>query len=48
LHDAIEPRYRVGLLLAAFAGLRLAEVCGLKVRYRFHARCRERRKAVPG
>jgi integrase len=31
LHDGIEPRYRVGLLLAAFAGLRLAEVCGLKV-----------------
>jgi integrase len=31
LHDATEPRYRVGLLLAAFAGLRLAEVCGLKV-----------------
>jgi integrase len=31
LHDAMEPRYRVGLLLAAFAGLRLAEVCGLRV-----------------
>jgi integrase len=31
LHDAMEPRYRAGLLLAAFAGLRLAEVCGLKV-----------------
>ena len=31
LHDALEPRYRAGLLLAAFAGLRLAEVCGLEV-----------------
>ncbi len=31
LHDAMEPRYRAGLLLAAFAGLRLAEVCGLRV-----------------
>jgi integrase len=31
LHDAMEPRYRAGLLLSAFAGLSLAEVCGLKV-----------------
>jgi integrase len=31
LHDAMGERYRAGLLLAAFAGLRLAEVCGLKV-----------------
>jgi integrase len=31
LHDAMEPRYRAGLLLAAFAGLRLAEACGLRV-----------------
>ncbi|HJV12647.1 MAG TPA: hypothetical protein VJ625_02045 [Propionibacteriaceae bacterium] len=27
----LESRYRAGLLLAAFAGLRLAEVCRLKV-----------------
>jgi integrase len=27
----MEPRYRAGLLLAAFAGLRLAEVCGIRV-----------------
>jgi integrase len=27
----LEPRYRTGLLLAAFAGLGLAEVCGLRV-----------------
>lgn len=31
LHDAIEPRYQAGLPLAAFAGLRQAEVCGLRV-----------------
>ena len=31
LHDAMGERYRPGLLLAAFAGLRLAEVCGLQV-----------------
>jgi integrase len=31
LHDALEPRHRAGMLLAAFAGLSLAEVCGLKV-----------------
>ena len=27
----MDPRYRAGLLLAAFAGPRLAEVCGLRV-----------------
>ena len=31
LHDAMGERYRAGVLLAAFAGLRLAEVCGLRV-----------------
>lgn len=31
LHDALGERYRPGLLLAAFAGLRLAETCGLRV-----------------
>lgn len=31
LHDATEDRYRAGVLLAAFAGLRLSEVCGLRV-----------------
>jgi len=31
LHEAMGERYRAGLLVAAFAGLRLAEVCGLKV-----------------
>jgi integrase len=31
LHDALGERYRAGLLLAAFAGLRLGEVCGLRV-----------------
>src|SRR4051812_30296363 len=31
LHDAMGERYRAGLLLAAFTGLRLAEVCGLRV-----------------
>lgn len=31
LHDAMEERYRAGLLLAAFAGLRVGEVCGLRV-----------------
>jgi integrase len=31
LHDALEPRYRAGLLLGAFVGLRAAEVCGLRV-----------------
>jgi integrase len=32
LRDGMEPRYRAGLLLAALAGLRLSEVCGLQVR----------------
>jgi integrase len=27
----MEPRYRAGLLLGAFAGLRVSEVCGLRV-----------------
>jgi integrase len=31
LHDAMGERYRAALLLAAFSGLRLAEVCGLRV-----------------
>ena len=31
LHDAMGERYRAGLLVAAFAGLRLAEACGLRV-----------------
>jgi integrase len=31
LYDAMGERYRVALLLAAFAGLRLAEACGLRV-----------------
>lgn len=31
LHDALGERHRAGLLLAAFARLRLAEVCGLRV-----------------
>jgi integrase len=31
LHDAMQPRYRLAVLLAAFAGLRIAEVCGLRV-----------------
>lgn len=31
LHEAIEDRYRAGVLLAAYAGLRVAEVCGLQV-----------------
>jgi integrase len=31
LHDAMEPRYRAGLLLGAFSGLRVSEVCGLRV-----------------
>lgn len=31
LHDAIGERYRAAVLLAAFSGLRLAEVCGLRV-----------------
>ena len=29
-HDAMGKRYRAGLLLAAFAGLRLSEVCRLQ------------------
>lgn len=31
LHDAIGDRHRAGVLLAAFSGLRLAEVCGLRL-----------------
>jgi len=31
LHDAMGERYRAGVLLAAFSGLRLAEACGLRV-----------------
>jgi integrase len=31
LYDAMGGRYRVAVLLAAFAGLRLAEACGLRV-----------------
>lgn len=31
LADAIEDRYRAAILLGAFAGLRVAEVCGLRV-----------------
>jgi integrase len=31
LHDAMGGRYRAGLLLGAFAGLRVSEVCGLRV-----------------
>lgn len=31
LHDAMGERYRAAVLLAAFAGLRLAEACGLRV-----------------
>lgn len=31
LHDATAERYRAAVLLAAFAGLRLSEVCGLRV-----------------
>ena len=30
LYDAMPERYRAGVLLAAFAGLRLAETCGLR------------------
>lgn len=30
LHEAFAPRYRVAVLLGAFAGLRTAEVCGLR------------------
>jgi integrase len=49
LHDAMGERYRTGLLLAAFAGLRLAEVCGLRVSdVDFNARCRLTYPAVPG
>ncbi|MFZ4187871.1 tyrosine-type recombinase/integrase [Streptomyces pseudogriseolus] len=31
LYEAAEPKYRPALLLGAFAGLRVAEVCGLRV-----------------
>jgi integrase len=31
LHDAIPERYRAAVLLGAFAGLRVAEACGLRV-----------------
>ena len=31
LHDPVGERYRAGLLLAAFARLRLGEVCGLRL-----------------
>lgn len=31
LHDAMPERYRVAILLGAFAGLRVAETCGLRV-----------------
>ncbi len=31
LHDAMPPRLRPAVLLAAFAGLRVAEACGLRV-----------------
>jgi integrase len=31
LHDAIPERYQAAILLGAFAGLRVAEVCGLRV-----------------
>ncbi len=30
LHDALPERYRAAVLLGAFAGLRIAEVCGLR------------------
>jgi len=30
LYEAVEPRYRVAVLLGAFAGLRTAEACGLR------------------
>lgn len=31
LYDAMPPRYRTAILLGAFAGLRVAEACGLRV-----------------
>ncbi|MCW2879273.1 MAG: site-specific integrase [Sphaerisporangium sp.] len=31
LHDAMPERYRAAILLGAFVGLRMAEVCGLRV-----------------
>lgn len=31
LYDAVCPRYRVAVLVGAFAGLRIAEACGLRV-----------------
>lgn len=31
LHDAMPTRLRVAVLLGAFAGLRCAEACGLRV-----------------
>lgn len=31
LYDAVLPRHRVAVLLGAFAGLRIAEACGLRV-----------------
>lgn len=31
LHDAVRDEYKAGILLGAFAGLRIAETCGLRV-----------------